>query len=133
VRASFTAAYTSGAYGRLDALFADPPLFGWYASNVPGLRRASAARSRNGLVAYFRARHAQHDRLRLTSFTFNGNSNGRGNFVFKLRRSAADYHRGGWFGLVGKGAAVCAAPSPYVEHPVQFVVLSLGGPGSDKP
>jgi len=126
-------AYNSGAYRSLDALFAESPLFGWYSSNVPGLRGAAAAKSRGTLTAYFRSRHAKRDRLRLVSFTFNGNSNGRGNFVFKMRRSAADYRRGGWFGLAGKGAAVCAAPSAYVERPVQFVVLSMGGPGSDKP
>jgi len=128
---SFVAAFNGGSYGRLDALVAQPPLFAWYSSNPPGLRRTSAATNRQGLIPYFRSRHAQRDRLRLASFTFTGNAGGRGNFTFTLRRSAADYRRGTWFGLTGKGATVCSDPSPYVEQTTQIVVLSLGGPGSD--
>lgn len=128
--ASFVAAFNGGDYHQLDALFAVPPLFQWYSSNVPGLRRTAAAHNRDTLIAYFRARHLKRDRLRLVSFTFNGNSHGHGNFVFKMKRSAADYRRGAWFGLIGKGAAVCSDESS--EQPVQFIVVSIGGPNSDK-
>jgi len=62
----------------------------------------AAARNRVSLIAYFRARHLERDRLRLVGFTFTGNWNGYGNFIFRMRRSAADYHRGAWFGLIRK-------------------------------
>jgi hypothetical protein len=127
--ASFVAAFNRNEDEKLGALFAQLPLFQWYSSNVPGLRTTAAARDRDGLIAYFRSRHVKRDRLRLVSFTFTGDSPGYGNFVFKMKRSAADYRRGAWFGLTGKGAAVCSAQS---VQPVQFIVVSLGGPGSDK-
>jgi hypothetical protein len=130
--ASFVAAFNSGKYSLLDALFAQRPLFRWYSSNVPGVRRTLAARNRKTLISYFRSRHLKRDRLLLVAFAFTGTKNGLSNFTFKLRRSASDYKRGAWFGLVGKGAAVCSPPSPYIEGPEQFVVMSIGGPGSDK-
>jgi hypothetical protein len=68
--------------------------------------------------------------MRLVSFTFTGNSHGFGNFVFRMKRSAADYRRGAWLRLIGKGAAVCSHQAS--EKAVQFIVVSLGGPGSDK-
>jgi hypothetical protein len=89
----------------------------------------AAARNRVSLIAYFRARHLERDRLRLVGFTFTGNWNGYGNFIFRMRRSAADYHRGAWFGLIAKGAALCSRqPS---RQPVQLIVMSVGGPNSD--
>ena len=119
---SFLGAFTQGSYVRLDSLFAEAPVFGWYSSNLPGLRRTTAARNRGTLIEYFRTRHAKRDRLRLVSFTYNGN----GNFTYKLRRSARDYQGGAWFGLSGKGALICSGVSP------QLTVVSVGGRGSDK-
>jgi hypothetical protein len=129
--ASFVSAYNRGDTARLDALFAGPPAFQWYSSNAPGLRRTAAAKNRGSLTAYFRARHLKRDRLRLVRFTFTGNdAGGYGNFVFRLKRSAADYRKGAPFGLIGKGAAVCSEdPS---TKPAQLVIVSLGGPGSDR-
>jgi len=128
--ASFIVAFNRGSYAKLDTLFARPPLFQWYASNAPGLRRTATAHDRNSLIAYFRARHLRRDRLRLVRFTFNGNAGGNGNFVFKLKRSASDYRRGAWFGLIGKAASVCSDDA--FQQPVQLIVVSLGGPNSDK-
>ena len=91
---SFVAAFNRGDGQKLDGLFARSPLFQWYSSNVPGPRRTAAAGDRGSLIDYFRSRHAKRDRLRLVSFSFTGNSPGYGNFVFKLKRSAADYRRG---------------------------------------
>ena len=99
-------------------------------SNAPGLRRADAAKDRTTLLAYFRGRHAKHDRIRLASFAFNGTSYGLGNFVVRLTRSASDYRRGARFSLIGKGAVACGADDAAAPAPVRFVVLSLGGPGS---
>jgi hypothetical protein len=128
---SFVSAYNRGDSVRLDALFANPPAFRWYSSNAPGLRRTAAAKNRGSLAAYFRSRHREGDRLRLVGLTFTGNdAGGHGNFVFRLKRAASDYRRGSPFGLIGKGAAVCSE-NPSAE-PVQFVVVSLGGPGSDR-
>lgn len=128
--ASFVSAFDRGDYHQLDRLFARPPLFQWYSSSVPGLRMTTVARNRASLIAYFRARHLKRDRLRLVSFTFTANSYGYGNFVFKMMRSAADYRRGASFGLIAKGAALCSdQPS---QQPVQFIVMSVGGPNSDK-
>lgn len=123
--ASFVAAFDRGDYRRLNTLFAGPSWFQWYSSSGPGLRVTPAANRRGTLISYFRARHAKRDRFRLASFTFTGNSNGYGNFVFKMKRSAADFRHGAWFGLVAKGAALCDGTS------VKFIVMSLGGPDSD--
>ena len=78
-------------------------------------------------MRYFRARHLRNDRLRLVSFRFNGNSGTLGHFDFRLRRSATDFRSGAWFGLVGKGASACDGAR------ATFVVVSLGGAGSDRP
>jgi ketosteroid isomerase-like protein len=122
---SFVAAFDRGDLARLDALFAPGTSFEWYSSNAPGLRVSEAARNRDSLRAYFRRRHLVHDRLRLVSFVFTGNSSGYGNAAFTMRRAASDYRRGDWFRLSGKAAARCSGKAS-----VQFIVLSLGGPGS---
>jgi hypothetical protein len=127
--ASFVAAYNAGDRRRLDALFARRPLFHWYSSAKPGPRLRARAARRDTLLTYFGARHRREDRLRLVSFRFTGNSNGYGHFALGLRRSAADFRRGAWFGLVGKGAAVCTGVG--LEQRARFVVVSLGPPGSD--
>jgi hypothetical protein len=124
---SFAGAFSHGDSRRLDSLFAEPPSFQWYSSNQPGLRSTAAAKNRGTLIRYFRVRHTQRDRLRLTAFTFTGNSHGFGNFTFKMKRSAADFRDGAWFGLIGKGAGACDGSK------VRFIVISIGGPGSDKP
>src|SRR4029079_5957009 len=74
VLAFFISVFNAGNYTRLDQLFAPTPMFGWYSSNAPGLRRAPAAEKRQTLIAYFRARHQKRDKLRLVTFTFNGTS-----------------------------------------------------------
>jgi hypothetical protein len=122
---AFVSSFNAGDSLRLDALFADEPAFGWYSSGPPGLRTRAAAANRATLGAYFRSRHRRQDRLRLIAFRFTGNSPGYGNFTLVLKRSAADYRRGAWFRLVGKGAAICSDAPP---EPVRFIVVSLGGP-----
>lgn len=119
---SFLGAFTTGNYRRLNELFADEPDFGWFSSNTPGLRATMAALDRRTLINYFRKRHAQRDRLRLISFQWHG----EGNFIYTLWRSANDYRAGAAFHLIGKGFADCSEGRP------RFVVVSLGGPGSDR-
>lgn len=78
--------------------------FEWYSTDKPGQRINAAARDRAGLGAYFMQRHAAHEVLRLTTFKFNGNSAGYGNFQYTLIRQADDLPATPY---VGKGAAVC--------------------------
>ncbi|MHB8470181.1 MAG: hypothetical protein ACYDCH_10560 [Gaiellaceae bacterium] len=121
---SFMAAFSAGDYRRLDALFAGPSWFRWYSSSAPGVRFDPQAQRRNTLIAYFRIRHAQRDRLRLMSFKFNGNSLGYGNFIWKMKRSAGDFRAGAWFTVEAKGAALCEGAS------ARFIVMSVGAPDS---
>jgi len=118
------AAFNAGDYRRLDALFAGQSWFHWYSSSAPGARFDPQAQRRNTLIAYFHARHAQRDRFRLVSFKFNGNSLGYGNFIWKMKRSAGDFHDGIWFTVEAKGAALCEGTS------TRFIVMSFGAPES---
>lgn len=117
----FVVAYNVGDTATLDALFAREPDFAWYSSGLPGSRLHAAAFKRATLMAYFRARHASGDRLRLVSFRFNSVSGGLGHFSFVLNRRARDYRFGRWFKVVGKGALSCTLV------PKAFVVVSVGG------
>jgi hypothetical protein len=118
----FVRAFNAGDYRRLNALFAGPSWFRWYSSNAPGQRLRADAQNRATLIRYFRSRHRKADRLRLVSFRFNGNSNGYGNFIWKMRRSAADFRSGAWFKIESKGTALCR------DENVSFIVMSLGAP-----
>ena len=121
---SFVTAFNAGNSRRLNALFAPPSWFRWYSSSAPGERFDPEAGRRNTLIAYFRARHAQRDRLQLVSFNFNGNSQGYGNFVWKMKRSATDFQNGAWFNVEAKGAALCEGAT------TRFIVMSVGAPES---
>jgi hypothetical protein len=117
---SFASAFDRGDSARLNMLFAGPASFVWYSSSPPGRRFSPRAERRDTLVDYFRSRHAAHDRIRIVSFQFNGNSPGYGNFQYRLRRSAADFRGGAWFVITGKGAAICK------DTRVRFIVMSVG-------
>ncbi len=123
----FVHAYNAGNLRTLNAVFAPQGDFQWYSSNEPGERSNGAATNRRTLIPYFRARHAQRDSLKIVRFKFNGGRGTLANFEFVLRRSASDYLHGSPFRLHGKGAMSCAFAPPV------FVVISLGGPGSDHP
>jgi hypothetical protein len=116
----FMRAFNAGDFRRLNGLFAGPTLFRWYSSSAPGVRFDPMAQQRSTLIGYFRERHRQHDRLRLVSFQFNGNFNGSGNFIWKMRRAAADFRDGAWFSVQAKGAVLCRTAS------VRFIVISIG-------
>jgi hypothetical protein len=117
---SFSRAYSRGDFAALDSLFAPKPDFRWYSTDAPGTRLMQAARKRSSLVPYFEARHRRHDRFRLRSFEFNGNSPGWGNFQMSMRRRTDGYRRGRWFQVNGKGAAICDGTD------VRFIVLTFG-------
>jgi hypothetical protein len=129
---AFVASFNRGDFTRLDAIFAPEPSFQWYSSGTPGSRIRAASHNRTTLRSYFQTRHAKRDRLRVVSLRFTGKAAGHGtvpahgNFSVVLKRSAADYRQGAWFGVIGKGAVVCSA-NPAASR---FIVFSLGGPGS---
>jgi hypothetical protein len=118
----FVTAYNKGDYETLDGLFAMPSAFQWYSSYRPGSRLGAKAKRRDNLISYFRGRHRAGDRLGLTSFQFNGSSNGYGNFGIGLRRVLPGFRDGDWFRTGAKGAALCEGET------VQLVVMTLGGP-----
>jgi hypothetical protein len=127
-RAAFTTfvdAFNRGDLPRLDTLFAKWPEFAWYSSGEPGLRTNSSAITRSTLLPYFRSRHIQHDRLRVTWFRFNSTARAMANFSFGLRRAADDYDNGKPIDIIGKGALRCIDGT--------IVVLSLGGPALGGP
>jgi hypothetical protein len=108
---AFFHAFNERDTGRLDALFAPAEDFQWYSTPAPGERGDEEARSRSTLIAYFEERHKKGERLRLRSFQFNGNSDGYGNFQYRLVRSADDLPATQY---IGKGAAYCFDGRPDV-------------------
>ena len=121
---SFLRAFNAGDYRRLNNLFAGRSWFRWYSSSTPGVRFDPQAQQRGSLISYFRERHAQGDRFKLIWFLFHGNSNGFGNFSWKMERSTADWANGASFVTEAKGAALCQGPK------AQFIVMSIGSPES---
>lgn len=121
---SFVRAFNAGDYRRLNTLFAGPSWFRWYSSSTPGTRFNPQAQQRSTLIGYFTDRHAQRDQMKLASFRFTGNSNGFGNFTWKMHRSAADFRAGAWFVTEAKGAALCQGSK------AQLIVMSIGSPES---
>jgi hypothetical protein len=117
---AFADAYSRGDFATLDSLFAAKPEFQWYSTDAPGTRLRSGSKKRSTLIPYFEARHRKHDRFRLRSFKFNGNSPRWGNFQMTMRRRADEFRGGDWFGVFGKGAAICDGAD------VRFIVLSFG-------
>jgi hypothetical protein len=106
----FVDSFNLGDITQLDRIFAGSETFQWYSTDAPGQRIDPEARDRGKLMAYFQNRYQQHERLKLTAFTFVGNSGTFGNFGFELIRSADD-------GLspttyTGKGTIQCANLPP---------------------
>jgi hypothetical protein len=91
--------------------------FKWYSTDGPGQRLRREAMDRVGLGQYFARRHAAGETLHLTSFQFNGNTAGYGNFQDTLIRSATRLPPTAY---IGKGAAVCD------RMPSTLTVWSMG-------
>ncbi len=83
----FIDSFNRGDTAQLDQVVAGPGQFVWYSTDDPGHRFNDQAYDRTSLMAYFAARHRQHERLVLESFDVNGNN---GDFQFRLTRSADD-------------------------------------------
>jgi hypothetical protein len=81
-------------------------LFSWYSTDAPGERFNAEAEDRGTLMAYFAARHQQHERLALNSLDVTFTNDRAGGFVFSLTRSADDGLPATRYG--GKGEVQCA-------------------------
>lgn len=126
--AEFVTAYNRGDLRKLDSLFARQPAFDWYSSNAPGPRLNRAAARRDTLIAYFRNRHLEQDRLRPVEIdVITAAPHLTGLSILELRRRAADYGGGRWFSVAGKAGLTCH------DGRARFLVVSLGTPrsGSD--
>lgn len=115
----FVTAFNARNLPALDRAFAPKASFNWFSTGAPGARLRAAAHDRSTLIAYFRSRHRQGEKLRLVHFQGNGNSNGYAHFEFLLERRARDLAPRV---SVGKGAAICAASGDTIS------VWSVGGP-----
>jgi hypothetical protein len=101
----FIDAFNRGDLAQLDLLVTDQ-LFAWYSTDAPGPRFNAEAKDRSTLIAYFAARHQQHEHLVLNSLEVGFTNNRAGGFTFSVTRSADD-------GLPpsrydGKGEVQCA-------------------------
>jgi hypothetical protein len=101
----FIAAFNARNILALDRVFAPAESFNWFSTGAPGARLRAAAYDRSTLMAYFKARHRQGEKLRLVRFKSNGNSNGYAHFEFRLERRARTLRP---TVFQGKGAAICA-------------------------
>jgi hypothetical protein len=107
---AFINAFNRGDVKRLNTIFARGMWWRWYSvSNAPGRRIQTAAYNRKTLIAYFRTRHKQHERLQLQSLQFNGRSSGFGHFEYELLRRADDIKSPTPRPYAGKGAVSCWA------------------------
>jgi hypothetical protein len=112
----FIAAFNRGDLPQLDQLVSSQQ-FVWYSTDAPGQRLNAEAYNRDNLIAYFAARHRQHERLALISLDVSYTTTRDGGFWFRLTRSADD-------GLPptrynGKGGVQCAT------KPISLIVWSM--------
>ena len=102
----FIDAFNRGDLAQLDQLFAAPGKgFNWYATDAPGQRFNAEADNRDDLMAYFAARHAQHEHLLLNSLDVTYSNGTDAGFWFRLTRSADDGLRPTRYN--GKGGIQC--------------------------
>jgi hypothetical protein len=85
----FIDAFNRGDISQLDQLVSDQQ-FAWYSTDAPGQRFNAEAQNRGTLMAYFAARHQQHELLRLRTLDVTFTDATSGGFWFRLTRSADD-------------------------------------------
>jgi hypothetical protein len=112
----FIAAFNQGDLVQLDQLVSSQQ-FSRYSTSAPGQRLNAEAYDRSSLVAYFAARHQQHEHLVLDSINVTYTNATQGGFSFRATRSADD-------GLAptrydGKGGIQCATA------PTSLIVWSM--------
>ena len=101
----FIDAFNRGDLAQLDLLVTDQ-LFAWYSTDAPGPRFNAEAKDRSTLMAYFAARHQQHEHLVLNSLEVGFSNDRAGGFTFSVTRSADDGLPPTRYG--GKGEVQCA-------------------------
>jgi hypothetical protein len=112
----FIDAFNRGNLAQLDQLVSDQ-LFSWYSTDAPGQRFNAEAEDRSTLMAYFAARHQQHEHLALDALDVTFTNDRAGGFTFALTRSADDGLPPSRYG--GKGEAQCAI------RPISLSVWSM--------
>ena len=121
---AFARAWTTGNVTEANRLVAPEPNYRWVSAGPPGGRSGARAFDRRSLGAFIRARHAQHERLTIKSFKFNGSDlrgkEGFGHFEFKALRNSDDQPIGVDPLHSGKGAIICTLARPMIA------VWSLG-------
>jgi hypothetical protein len=121
---AFARAWTRGDAAAVERLVAPEPQYRWLSVGSPGNRAGARAYDRRSLRTYIAARRAQHDRLRISRFRFNGSDvregDGYGHFEFAAIRSSDDWPAGLDHLRSGKGAIVCTLSRP------MLAVWSLG-------
>jgi len=120
----FVGAFNARNIPALDRIFAPGDSFNWYSTDAPGVRLMAAAYNRSTLMAYFKARHRQGEKLRLIRFKGNGNSGGFAHFEFRVERRARTLAPTVYD---GKGAAICATSGDTIT------VWSMGRPVRPRP
>src|SRR2546427_5048702 len=85
----FIDAFNRGDIAQLDRLVSQQQ-FVWYATDAPGQRLNAEAYDRENLMAYFAARHRQHEHLVLKSLDVTFTDASRGGLWAHLTRSADD-------------------------------------------
>jgi hypothetical protein len=120
----FASAWTRGDVPAINRLVASEPHFRWVSASPPGGRSGQRAFDRPSVGAFIRARHAQHERLTLQSFKFNGSdlrgTEGFGHFEFEATRLSDDWPASMDSLRIGKGAIICTLARPMIA------VWSLG-------
>jgi len=89
VAGRFIDAFNRGDIAQLDQLVSTQ-LFSWYSTDAPGQRFNAEAKNRGTLMAYFVARHQQHELLRVRTLDVTFTDTTTGGFWFRLTRSADD-------------------------------------------
>jgi hypothetical protein len=121
---AFARVWNAGDATAVARLVAPEPQYRWVSVGPPGGRSGPSAFSRGSVGVYILARHAQHDRLTMRSFRFNGSDvRGRdvfGHFEFVATRNADDWPAALDHVRPGKGAIVCNLSRP------MLAVWSLG-------
>lgn len=112
----FAYAFNRGDIAQLDQLVSSQQ-FSRYSTDAPGQRLNAQAYDRENLMAYFAARHRQHERLALVSLNVTYANVTEAGFWFRVTRSAQD-------GLPptrysGKGGVQCAT------MPISLTVWSM--------
>ena len=112
----FVDAFNRGDLAQLDQLVSSQQ-FVWYSTDAPGQRFSAEAYNRDDLMAYFAARHRQHERLALVSLDVSFTNTRLGGFTFVATRNSDD-------GLpatryIGKGEIQCTTV------PISLTVWSM--------